>query len=148
MAFSAQVLGTTCASSAANNDGCAFLDTGNATYGHPFNMIAGGVFATLVDSTGVRVWHFPRTNIPGDIEAQAPDPSSWGPPSAFWSASTCDPSAHFTNMSLVFDITLCGDWAGATYQSAGCPGTCQQAVTDPNNFKYAQWKVSSVRVYQ
>ena len=36
---------------------------------------------------------------------------------------------------MVFDITLCGDWAGVTYNAAGYSGSCADRVTDPANFK-------------
>jgi hypothetical protein len=38
---------------------------------------------------------------------------------------------------MIFDITLCGDWAGATYNSAGYSGTCAERVADPANFESA-----------
>lgn len=104
------------------------------TYGESFNRIAGGVYAHLWDKGGIKVWHFPRTAIPADIKAQKPDPSLWGTPAAFWSSKSCDMGAHFYDHALVLDTTLCGDWAGATYASAGCPGTCAQAVSKPENF--------------
>jgi len=147
-AFTSTILSTVCQSSPTYNDGCAFQSTDPSSYGHAFNMIAGGVYATLLSSEGVSIWNFPRTNIPGDIQAQKPNPSTWGTPAAFWSAETCDTSEHFTNLQLVFDITLCGDWAGATYTSAGCPGTCAQAVADPSKFDFARWAVNYVAVYQ
>ena len=36
---------------------------------------------------------------------------------------------------MVFDITLCGDWAGATYNSAGYSGSCEERVANPANFE-------------
>ncbi|KLO09570.1 glycoside hydrolase family 16 protein [Schizopora paradoxa] len=147
-AFTSTILSTACQSSPTYNDGCAFQSTDTASYGHAFNMIAGGVYATLLSSEGVSIWNFPRTNIPSDILASQPNPSTWGTPAAFWNAQTCDTSEHFTNLQLVFDITLCGDWAGATYTSAGCPGTCAEAVADPTKFDYAHWAVNYVAVYQ
>ena len=129
-----KVLNTQCASSGANNDGCAFVDTDARSFGQSFNDIGGGVYAHLWDSTGIKAWHFPRTNIPADINAQNPDPSTWGPPAAFWSSSSCDIATHFFEHVLTFDTTLCGDWAGGAYSSSGCPGTCAQAVSDPSNF--------------
>ncbi|EJD08578.1 glycoside hydrolase family 16 protein [Fomitiporia mediterranea MF3/22] len=146
-AFASNVLGTTCASSAGNNAGCAFLDTSTTSYGHGFNMLAGGVFATLIDDSGISIYRFERSSIPGDLQAQKPDPSSWGVPAAFWSSSTCDIQSHFKDMNIVFDTTLCGDWAGAAFP-ASCPGTCSDAVKNASNFDFAQWKVNSVAVYQ
>lgn len=31
-------------------------------------------------------------------------------------------------------MTLCGDWAGTSYEAAGCPGTCAERVADPTSF--------------
>jgi hypothetical protein len=35
---------------------------------------------------------------------------------------------------VVINITICGDWAGAAYNSGGFPGTCADAVADPSNY--------------
>ena len=69
---------------------------------------------------------------------------------------------------MIFDITLCGDWAGATYNSAGYSGTCAERVADPTNFDSAfissvihprmrttltvpiaaaNWRIRSIKVY-
>ena len=108
---------------------------------------------------------FPRCEVPSDILAETPHPSTWGSPKAFWSSSSCSSSAFFHSLAMVFDITLCGDWAGATYNSAGYSGTCAERVADPANFESefmsraihlwrltvstaaANWKVNSIKVY-
>ena len=110
-------------------------------------MIAGGVFATLIDDTGISIYRFDRGSIPSDIEVGTPDPSSWGVATALWSSSTCDISSHFTDMSIVWDITLCGGWAGDAF-SKTCSGTCSDAVKDPENFTVAKWKINYVAIYQ
>lgn len=147
-AFTSKVLGTQCASGPSNNNGCAFLESSTTTYGHGFNELAGGVYATLVDSTGVSIWHFDRSSIPQDIDSKSPDPTTWGSPNAFWSASTCNVGSHFNNLQMVFDITLCGDWAGASFNGDGCSGSCSALVADPTNYELAKWKVNYVAVYQ
>ncbi|EPQ56248.1 hypothetical protein GLOTRDRAFT_105208 [Gloeophyllum trabeum ATCC 11539] len=147
-AFTGHTLGTTCASSPADNSGCAIEDTNDNSYGHGFNMIAGGVFAHLWDDNGISIWHFPRGSIPADITAKTPNPSSWGHPAASFASSSCDIKSHFYDHSLVIDTTLCGDWAGAAYASSGCPATCEEAVADPTNFKNAKWNVNYIAVYQ
>ena len=108
---------------------------------------SGGVFATLIDDTGISIYRFDRGSIPSDIEAGTPDPSSWGVATAMWSSSTCDISSHFTDMSIVWDITLCGGWAGDAF-SKTCSGTCSDAVKDPENFTVAKWKINYVAIYQ
>lgn len=59
-------------------------------------------------STSIKVWHFPRNNIPQDIVNKRPDPSTWGAPQALFGDSSdpnsCDISQSFYNMSIVLDI--------------------------------------------
>ncbi|KNZ75136.1 putative endo-1,3(4)-beta-glucanase [Termitomyces sp. J132] len=142
-----QVLGKQCTSSVSSNAGCAFLDTDTRSYGKGFNLLAGGVFAHLWNNDGIKIWHFARGEIPDDINQKQPDPSTWGEPVAFWSSTTCNIDSHFHDHSLVIDTTLCGDFGTSTYPSSGCPGTCAQAVSDPNNFKFAKWKLNYIAVY-
>lgn len=134
MKVTGETLGTACASSGQDNTGCAFRDTDARSYGKGFNSAGGGVYAHLWDSTGIRMWHFARDEIPKDITEEKPNPSAWPPPAALFAASTCNIEEHFHDHVLTIDTTLCGDWAGATYASAGCPGTCADAVADPKNF--------------
>ncbi|KAI0642242.1 glycoside hydrolase family 16 protein [Trametes meyenii] len=144
----ANVVGTTCASSNGNNAGCAYVQNGNNSYGHEFNMGAGGVYAHTLEADAISVWYFPRDQIPADITAQKPDPSSWGTPTALFPNTQCDIMSHFLAQNLIFDITLCGDWAGPAYEGSGCPGTCASQIANPSNFKLAKWKIASVSVYQ
>ncbi|KAF5373312.1 hypothetical protein D9615_007409 [Tricholomella constricta] len=144
----AKVLGTKCASSGADNTGCAFKDTDNRSYGKGFNAAGGGVYAHIWDSTGIKMWHFARDEIPKDVTEGKPNPSTWPTPAATFSTSSCDVRKYFHDHVLTIDTTLCGDWAGATYQSAGCPGTCEEAVANPKNFVEAKWKISYIAVYE
>jgi len=94
----------------------------------------------LWDDSGISIWFFDRENIPSDITASAPVPEGWGIPTAFWPASTCNPFQFFQNHGVIFDTTLCGDWAGSVWTATGVPGqeqscaqrtgvaTCQQYV--------------------
>lgn len=46
----------------------------------------------------------------------------------------------------MFDITLCGDWAGATFSDlTSIGGTCSQAVQNPDNFKNALFDINYVK---
>lgn len=130
----ARILGTSCESSDGNNAGCAYQQTGNTSYGHGFNLQAGGVFAHTLEADGISVWYFDRDAIPSDIQSKKPDPASWGTPTAFFPNTQCDILSHFLAQNLIFDITVCGDWAGPAYASSGCPKTCNDAVADPSNF--------------
>lgn len=136
-AFLGNPLSTNCASSPGNNDGCGIGDSDTSSYGQGFNDNGGGVYARLWDSTGIKIWFYPRHSIPQDITSGNPDPSSWSTPAAFWSTNGCDVASHFYDHSLVIDTTLCGDWAGNVYGNSGCPGTCAEAVADASNFDRA-----------
>jgi len=126
---------TVCTSSSKDNRGCGFSDPDPKSYGHNFNILAGGVFAHLWDSTGIKVWRFTRDAIPSDIQLKQPNPSSWGTPVALFPSTLCDMASHFFEHSLVLDTTLCGDFAGPTYENSGCPGTCSQAIANSTNYK-------------
>ncbi|KAF5373313.1 hypothetical protein D9615_007408 [Tricholomella constricta] len=145
---SGKVFNKQCTSSGNSNAGCGFIDTDTRTYGRGFNIIGGGVYAHLWNNEGIKVWHFARNEIPADIKKKKPKPSSWGTPVAFWSNLSCDMASHFHDHSLVIDTTLCGDFAGPTFSSAGCKGSCAQAVSDPKNYRFAKWKLNYIAVYQ
>lgn len=88
------------------------------------------------DDDGIVVWWFPRSKIPQDIIDYQPDPSTWPEPVAsFPNTSECDVADEFFDHHLIINIALCGDWAGEAYSSSGCPGTCAEAVADPQNFQ-------------
>lgn len=72
-----------------------------------------------------------------------------GTPVAYFpSTSTCNIPSHFGPNNIIFDLTLCGDWAGAVYSQDGCPGACIDYVNNnPSAFVNAYWTVNAVRVY-
>lgn len=114
------------------NAGCSTVDApGSGSYGQTFNDKKGGVFATLIDSDGVRIWFFPRDKIPTDITSGSPNPptrdpkdanitgtstsSSWSLPNARFDSPDNAPDAfgtHFKDLQIVINIAFCGDWAG------------------------------------
>lgn len=126
-----------CTSSGGNNAGCAYHDGNPQSYGKAFNDAGGGVFAHILDSTGIRIWHFARADIPQDITNGTPDPTTWGEPVASFSSSTCNTATKFYDHVLTINITVCGDWAGAAFNSGSCPGvaSCEVAAANPDNFK-------------
>lgn len=101
-----KILGTTCASSGNNNDGCAVQDRDSKSFGKGFNNAGGGVFVHLWNNDGIKAWFFTRDAIPKDIIDKQPDPSTWGLPFSLWSSNTCDPN-HFSKHSLTLNIALC-----------------------------------------
>jgi len=137
------------ANGANGNAGCSVIDTNTQSYGDNFNNNGGGVWATQWLGTGISIWFFPAGSIPADITANAPDPGTWPATStAFFPFGTgyCDTS-FFNNLNIVFDITLCGDWAGNAYSATCGSATCSSEVESAGNFHDAWFDVSFVRVY-
>jgi len=162
LSISGTLIGTTdCSVSSTSNQGCGIQASSNVTYGAGFNSIGGGVYAMQWDTSGISVFFFPRSSIPADIQAEAPQPSTWGLAMARWPAIDCDPFKFFYDHVAIFDTTLCGDWAGDVWSSSGAPGqeqscaartgyaTCQDYVqNDGSAFQEAYWEIKSYKRYQ
>ncbi|KAG8221034.1 concanavalin A-like lectin/glucanase domain-containing protein [Butyriboletus roseoflavus] len=136
-AFTGQVLGTHCYSTASADAGCGISDSHSDSFGSAFNNAGGGVYAFEWDSSyGMSMWFWTRADVPSSVNSGATTatPSSWGEPAAFWSVSTCDITDNFYDHSMIIDTTLCGGWANSAYSSSGCPGTCSGMVPDPSNY--------------
>ncbi|KAG2128599.1 glycoside hydrolase family 16 protein [Suillus clintonianus] len=148
--YTGQILGTNCYSTGHHDSGCGIEDTDTRSFGYGFNNAEGGVFALLWDnSTGMSMWHFARADIPADLIAQTPKPSTWGTPAGFWSSQTCDMSTNFYDQKMIIDTTICGDWAGGNaYSRSGCPGNCTDMVANATNYVDAKWIINYVAVYQ
>lgn len=131
-----------------NNAGCGITEWSRASYGPYFDSQGGGVFAMKWDNNGIAAWSFYRAAIPENIAQGLPDPSTWGEPVAALAPTSCNISQFFANHSIVFDITFCGDWAGNSYATSGCPGTCEERLMDPSNFVNASWIINSLKVYK
>ncbi|KAF8600512.1 hypothetical protein BDV93DRAFT_510835 [Ceratobasidium sp. AG-I] len=56
--------------------GCAFVNDSVASFGAPFNIVGGDVFASRWDSSGIYVWFFHRSPIPHDITQNIPNPNN------------------------------------------------------------------------
>lgn len=168
LSISGNLVGTTdCGVSSTSNQGCGIQASSNVTYGAGFNSIGGGIYASespsqmrykvvaytigmLVqwDTSGISVFFFPRSSIPADIQAEAPQPSTWGLAMARWPAIDCDPFKFFQDHVAIFDTTLwfvilrkrpsrtilnkicycSGDWAGGVWSSSGAPGQEQSCA--------------------
>jgi len=149
------VLEKNCWNGTDDNAGCG-VQGKKATFGEEFNANGGGVYAMELRDAGIRVWFFPRDDIPSDIPTDvsnttAPDPSTWGEALADFPSTHCEISSHFKNQSIIANIDLCGSWAGTTsvYSTEdGCPGTCEEFVTsNATAFDTAYWEFASFRVY-
>ncbi|KAF9512713.1 glycoside hydrolase family 16 protein [Hydnum rufescens UP504] len=143
------ITSTSCGSSPSNNGGCGFVDTNDLSFGQALNDAGGAVYAMLWTADGIKIWTFPRSDVPADITNQNPSPSTWDARylKAAWPSSTCATKQFFQQHAITFDITLCGDWAGGVYEG-GPGGSCANQVMRGSNFVDAQWRVNSVTVYQ
>ncbi|WRT65338.1 uncharacterized protein IL334_002281 [Kwoniella shivajii] len=156
-AYTGTVNDTSCYYEDNDNSGCAITDTNYKSYGSEFATAGGGVFVTELSTEGISIWFFTRSNIPSAISNAntSIDTSNLGTPSAFYSSTGCDISKFFGSQSLVFDITLCGDWAGQSsiLSSTGCSAltgtnTCYTTyVLDSSNYDTAYFEINSLKVY-
>lgn len=138
-----------------DNAGCQIADpTTMPSFGVPFNKNQGGVFATEYTSEAIRIWFFPRGNIPTDVSAGTPNPSSWPEPNALFENASGNLDSHFCELQIIFDMTLCGDWAGNAdvWQDSGCAAladSCTDYVANnPSGFTEAFWIINSLQVFQ
>lgn len=80
----------------------------------------------------------------------------------------CNIGEKFGPNAIIINLTLCGDWAGSSFASDGCPGTCEGALLflfsvvharlisfradyvndNPSKFADAYFDIASVRVYE
>ncbi|KAI0085156.1 concanavalin A-like lectin/glucanase domain-containing protein [Irpex rosettiformis] len=148
-------ISTNCDAKANFNQGCGTQSSKGTSYGSVFNTVGGGFYAMArsVDD-GIRVWFWQRDDplVPQQIRdgwgSVSPDPS-WGVPEAsFPNADFCDYESHFDQHMIVFDLTFCGDWAGADYPNSGCGSNCEDFVNNnPDAFDNAYWEINALRVY-
>ncbi|KAJ8456380.1 hypothetical protein ONZ45_g6588 [Pleurotus djamor] len=138
------------------NQGCGTRFSRDDSAGPGFNAAGGGRFAMMKSrDEGIKVWHWSNAdpNIPTDVKSNFAylEPNSWGPPEAhFPTSQECDYDSHFNSHQAIFDITLCGDWAGDSqaYTGANCPGSCTDYVDNhPEAFADAYWEIDSLLVY-
>ncbi|KAG9094256.1 hypothetical protein FRC07_011338, partial [Ceratobasidium sp. 392] len=150
-----------CATSQTGNQGCGQLSSQPNSYGKAFNDNGGGVYAMKWDTSGISVFFFPRGAIPSDITSEQPTPWTWGTPAGNWPAQSCDPFQFMKDHNIIFDTTLCGEWAGSGWgaanvggQGASCAAstgysTCIEYIRNEGAaFKDAYWEVKSVKVYK
>ncbi|KAF8328998.1 hypothetical protein F5887DRAFT_1163618 [Amanita rubescens] len=98
-----------------------------------------------------------RPNVPENIQTATStstlDTSTWGPPSAAYSSSTCDYNEFFAPQQLLFTTTLCGDWAGVPWiYDSTCHTRTNSCVNDNvigpgSTYNNAYWEISYLRGY-
>jgi len=129
--------------------GVKFQDT--TTFGDGFNSIGGGVYAMELTKDGkITIWFFPNNKVPTDIETNTPNPSSWGRNYIMADFNSCP--GHFKNLKLIINTTLCGDWAGNTYDDGnGNKGMvqCNLAIRDARyKMDEAYWVINYIKVFK
>lgn len=152
-----------------NNQGCS-IGAGDVsgTYGAPFNSAGGGVYVMLwtydADAAAqydgkIALWFFERgQDIPSDLldPHGHPQPPTGRPLGLFHTGSSC-PARHFNEQQFIFDITLCGQWAGNVFNH-DCPmhatanmtsrQSCEAYVAaSPSAFSESRWELNSLRVF-
>ncbi|VDC02132.1 unnamed protein product [Peniophora sp. CBMAI 1063] len=129
------------------NQGCVTEEPAQNSGGPGF---AGGAYAMYLSTDGVQFWFFPTSSIPSDLQSNSPDPTSWPTPSASYPASSCDPSTFFSPQEVIFDIDICGVFAGApAVFNATCPnmGSCLDLVGTASNYNNAYWEINYVKTF-
>ncbi|KAF9051066.1 hypothetical protein BDZ89DRAFT_1107789 [Hymenopellis radicata] len=144
-----------CDSAVNYNQGCGVAFKESNSYGSGFNANGGGWYAmSKTLASGVKVWFWPRdcSDVPDEVRdfgCDTIDIDKWGQPDASFPPETCDQPSHFNEHNIIFDLTICGDWAGSAFGQAGCgTSTCDDyADRNPDAFKNAFWEINSLRVY-
>ncbi|KZT34871.1 hypothetical protein SISSUDRAFT_1009421 [Sistotremastrum suecicum HHB10207 ss-3] len=143
-----QVISTDCFNQTNGDEGCIVQDPSTNSYGKGFASVGGGVFAMLWNDEGIRTWFFQRGSIPADVPTSNPNPAGWPTPTAFWPTATCNTSQFFSPQTIIFDITICGNFAGAPQVfSETCSGNCLDLVQDPTNYDDAYFEIKYVAVF-
>jgi hypothetical protein len=116
------LLGTGCAvydpsGAYSNPTGCAITSGASGTsFGDGFNNIGGGVIAMQWTSAYIKIWFFPRNNIPSSLQSasSSPDICQFGRPDATYQGDGCSFDSNFAQQQIVFTNTFCGDWGKCT----------------------------------
>ncbi|RDB18914.1 putative glycosidase C21B10.07 [Hypsizygus marmoreus] len=143
---------TDCSYLANSNEGCTVTDGNIESYGQAFANAGGGVFVTEFASSGISAWFFARANVPSSVSSNSStlDTSTLGTPTGNWPSAGCEIDKFFETQNLIFDITLCGDFAGATsIFSQTCTGVCYNdyVIGNGTNYGTAYFEIASVRVF-
>jgi len=127
------------------NAGCGVQNTKANSYGDNFNRAGGGAYAMERSGDRIKVWFFPKGQYPADLLSGSPNPCNWGLPDADFPLGSSCPNWHFGPQNIIFDITFCGDWAGAVFGQQ-CGGDCKNYVSyNPGAFSESYWLINSLR---
>ncbi|KAF8269396.1 glycoside hydrolase family 16 protein [Lactarius quietus] len=143
---------TDCSYLANSNSGCGIAVPDPKSYGAAFAAAGGGVFVTEFATTGIAVWFFSRSDVPSSLQGNGSniDTTAFGVPVANITSTGCNTETYFRPQNLIFDIALCGDYAGnpAIFEQT-CSGVCYDdyVLGSGSNYDNAYFEVQSVRVF-
>jgi hypothetical protein len=146
---------TSCDTSVNYNQGCGVSFPEQDSYGEKFNAVGGGFYIMEKSSTkGISVWFITRDSFLLLGGEPSLDLVLLSIPDAYFPTSqNCDYSKHFNAHNIIFDLTLCGDWAGSesVWNASTCAAkasTCESFVDDnPDKFTEAYWEINSLKIY-
>ncbi|KAF5370816.1 hypothetical protein D9758_001861 [Tetrapyrgos nigripes] len=151
-----QTVSTDCDSAVNYNQGCGVSSSNPRSYGPGFNACGGGWYVMERSDIGVKIWFFSRcevASVPLEVQSlYSPTISTlaWPQPDAFFPfGENCSYNDHFDPHSIIFDTTLCGDWAGTAFATSGCGAAqCSDYVDqNPGAFVDSFWEINYLRVY-
>lgn len=91
--------------------GCGILDQDLNSFGSPVGQSNARTVAMEWTSDFIKVWNFPSGSRPSDILSDNPNPSNWGTPAQQFTGPDVNIDRNFNAHKMIFDTTLCGDWA-------------------------------------
>ncbi|KIK98984.1 glycoside hydrolase family 16 protein [Paxillus rubicundulus Ve08.2h10] len=146
------VTSTNCAYDANSNQGCIVQDPSTTSFGAGFAGPGGGAYVTEFATTGISIWFFERSQIPSTLANNESiiDTATFGTPVGNWPSTGCNVQEFFQPQQLIFDITLCGDFAGnAAIFNQTCSGVCYNdyVIGSPSNYNNAYFEIGYVRVF-
>jgi len=145
---SGKIISTDCYNNTNGNQGCIVQETKPNSFGSGFNSNGGGGYAASIDTTGIKIWYFPRSSLPSDWTSSTPNPANWDAPSAFYPASGCDPTKFFGPQQLILDIDICGSFAGDGGAFAQtCSGSCVDLLKTPTNYDQAYFEITFIKTF-
>ncbi|KAG5644552.1 hypothetical protein DXG03_008207 [Asterophora parasitica] len=131
-----------------SNQGCIVVDGNTDSYGQAFAAAGGGVFVTEFATSGISIWFFPRASVPSALTSNtnSVNTSALGTPTGNWPSTNCLIDTYFSPQNLIFDITLCGDFAAApSIFPKTCSGVCytDYVIGNGSNYATAYFEVAS-----
>ncbi|KAF9227374.1 hypothetical protein BS17DRAFT_814265 [Gyrodon lividus] len=140
------------------NQGCGTTFIEPTSYGATFNQAGGGYYMMERRADkGISMWFSPRSKCPTTLLGGDPDvnavSSSFMPDVFYPTQKNCNYAEHFDAHSIVFDLTLCEDWAGSpsVWNASACSlkaKDCTDFVANnPMEFAEAYWEINSLKIY-